>query len=130
MPLLRFDMFEGRTPEEIKKILDITHETVLEAFHVPERDRYQIVHQHPEYEMIIEDTNLDIPRTNQFIMISIVSRPRENRNKEKFYSLLAKRLEKECDILPSDLMINFTINDNADWSFGNGEAQFLNGKLN
>lgn len=130
MPLLRFDMFEGRTPEEIKKILDITHETVLEAFHVPERDRYQIVHQHPEYEMIIEDTNLDIPRTNQFIMISIVSRPRENRNKEKFYSLLAKRLEKECRIRPSDLMINFTINDNADWSFGNGEAQFLNGKLN
>lgn len=130
MPLLRFDMFEGRTPEEIKKILDITHETVLEAFHVPERDRYQIVHQHPEYEMIIEDTNLDIPRTNQFIMISIVSRPRENRNKEKFYSLLAKRLEKECGICPSDLMINFTINDNADWSFGNGEAQFLNGKLN
>lgn len=129
MPLLRFDMFEGRSSEEIKKILDITHEALLEAFQIPERDRYQIVHQHPDYEMIIQDTNLDIPRTKKFIMISITSRPRENKNKEKFYSLLTKKLEEHCQISSSDIMVNFMINDDADWSFGYGEAQFLNGKL-
>jgi len=26
-------------------------------------------------------------------------------------------------------MINFVSNTKADWSFGNGEAQFMNGKL-
>lgn len=45
MPLVRFDMLKGRSPETIKAILQITHEVMVAAFEVPERDRYQIVHQ-------------------------------------------------------------------------------------
>jgi len=46
MPLLRFDLIEGRTDEELKTLLDAAHRAMLEAFKVPERDRYQVVHQH------------------------------------------------------------------------------------
>jgi len=38
-------------------------------------------------------------------------------------------LHEGVGISPSDVMINITSNTKADWSFGNGEAQFLNGKL-
>ena len=60
MPLLRFDMIEGRDEKSIRELLDTAHDAVLKAFGVPLRDRYQIVHQHPAHELIIEDTGLGI----------------------------------------------------------------------
>jgi Tautomerase enzyme len=47
MPLVRFDVVEGRNDNEIKLLLDAAHRAVLSAFHVPESDRYQIYHEHP-----------------------------------------------------------------------------------
>jgi len=47
MPLLYFDVIEGRAPNEIKTLLDTSHAAVVEAFEVPEGDRYQVVRSHP-----------------------------------------------------------------------------------
>lgn len=129
MPLLRFDLIEGRDEQTLKKLLDTAHQAMLDAFQVPKQDRYQIVHQHSPNEMIIEDTGLGFTRTKDIIIISIVSKKRTTSQKEKLYSLLAERLEVECGISPEDLMISITENGDADWSFGLGEAQFLTGKL-
>jgi hypothetical protein len=38
-------------------------------------------------------------------------------------------LQQKCGIAPSDVMVSIVENTDADWSFGNGEAQFLTGKL-
>ena len=46
MPLLCFDLIAGRSENQIKRILDVTHEVMVNAFNVPERDRYQIVREH------------------------------------------------------------------------------------
>ncbi len=35
MPLLRFDLIEGRSESELKKILDVTHEVLLDTLQVP-----------------------------------------------------------------------------------------------
>lgn len=35
MPLLCFDLIEGRSENQIKKILDVTHEVMVNAFNVP-----------------------------------------------------------------------------------------------
>ena len=58
MPLLRFDLIEGRTDVEVKTLLDAAHRAMLAAFEVPERDRYQIVQEHKPGHMIVEDTGL------------------------------------------------------------------------
>ncbi|WP_394830013.1 4-oxalocrotonate tautomerase family protein [Pendulispora rubella] len=47
MPLVRFDLIQGRTDEEVQTLLDAAHRAVVDAFEVPERDRYQIVYEHP-----------------------------------------------------------------------------------
>ena len=39
MPLLRFDIVEGRSDAEITALLDITHGVMVEAFGVPSTDR-------------------------------------------------------------------------------------------
>ncbi len=129
MPLLRIDVYEGRSDEQLAAVLDALHRAMLAAFKVPERDRYQIVHEHKPSRMIMEDTGLDIPRTASFVFVQVTTRPRLREMKETFYRLAAEELEKSCGIAPSDVMINLVTCTDEDWSFGNGRAQFLTGEL-
>jgi phenylpyruvate tautomerase PptA (4-oxalocrotonate tautomerase family) len=129
MPLLRIDLYEGRTDAEMKVLLDAIHRSMLAAFEVPERDRYQIVHQHPVAGMIMEDTGLGIPRTAKFVCIQVTTRPRTREMKETFYRLLVEELERACGIAPTDVMVNMVTCEDEDWSFGLGRAQFLTGEL-
>ena len=129
MPLLRFDVIEGRSEEELKTLLDTAHDAMVEAFDVPERDRYQIVHTHKAHEMVIQDTGLGFERTKDIVLISVTSKTRTEEKKQRLYQLLAERLQANCGLAPTDLMISIFENDAADWSFGLGEAQFLTGKL-
>lgn len=129
MPLLRFDILEGRDEAEIVRLLDAAHEAVVEALDAPARDRFQVVHQHRPYEMIIQDTGLEIERSDKVIMITITSVYRTDDIKQKLYKALVDKLVDRCGINPNDVMIAMVSNTVSDWSFGSGEAQFLNGKL-
>lgn len=129
MPLLKFDLIEGRTDQELKKLLDVTHEVVVKVFGVPEGDRYQIVHQHNPNEMIIQDTGLGFERSDQMVVLSIRSTQRSDKQKKEFYEALAKGLNERCGIDPKDIMVSIVTNGASEWSFGFGEAQFLTGKL-
>ncbi|KTR61887.1 tautomerase [Exiguobacterium indicum] len=129
MPLLRFDVIEGRSEEELKTLLDTAHDAMVEAFDVPERDRYQIVHTHKAHEMVIQDTGLGFERSKDIVLISVTSKKRTEEKKQRLYQLLAERLQANCGLAPTDLMVSIVENDAADWSFGLGEAQFLTGKL-
>lgn len=129
MPLMKIDMIKGRNEDEIKEILDISYQVMLEAFRAPEGDRYQIVTQHEPFEMQILDTGLGFERTNQVIVFSLTTRPRTSEEKQNFYSQLVKELEDQLGIKPEDVMINLTVNSDEDWSFGFGRAQFLTGEL-
>jgi hypothetical protein len=129
MPFLRFDVIQGWSDAELHKLLDVTHEVLVETLHVPLGDRYQVVHQHPRSHVVALDTGLGILRTDKLIMLQLTSRPRETAAKLEFYRVLAERLSSACGIAPSDLVINFVINADEDWSFGMGKAQFLTGEL-
>ncbi len=129
MPLLRFDLVEGRSPSELQTLLDAAHEAMLEAFQVPPGDRYQIVHEHPAAHMIVEDTGLGIPRTDRRVMLQVTTRPRSEAMKVAFYRLLCERLRERCGITPSDVVVSMIGNADDDWSFGHGRAQFLTGEL-
>ena len=129
MPLIRIDAVAGRTPEQVKALLDAAHRAMLSAFHVPERDRYQIYEEHPPEHFIVQDTGLDIPRTANVIVVTVISRPRSEEAKKMFYAELCRELKAACGIEASDVMVSIVTNTDADWSFGNGRAQFLTGEL-
>lgn len=129
MPLLRFDLIEGRTDEELKTLLDATHDAVVKAFGVPEGDRYQIVQQHRSNEMIIEDTGLGFERSDKVVVISMRSTQRSDKAKKEFYQILVKELGERCGIEPNDVMVSIVTNGAGEWSFGFGKAQFLTGEL-
>ncbi len=129
MPLLKFDLIEGRSDASLKTLLDAAHDAMLAAFKVPARDRYQIVTEHKPSRMIVEDTGLQIERSNDVVMLQITTRPRSREMKQTFYRLLVERLQDRCGIAPSDVMVSFVTNTDEDWSFGLGRAQFLTGEL-
>jgi hypothetical protein len=54
MPLLRFDLIEGRSDAELRTLLDAVRRAMLSAFKVPERDCHQILHEHKTSRMIRE----------------------------------------------------------------------------
>jgi hypothetical protein len=129
MPLVKVHVLKSRSLREIEVLLDAIHTVIVASFGVPERDRYQILHEHEQSHVRFLDTGLDIPRTEKFVLLEIISRPRPRAAKEAFYSNLTRELQIRCEIQPSDVMITMLNNSDEDWSFGLGRAQFLTGEL-
>jgi phenylpyruvate tautomerase PptA (4-oxalocrotonate tautomerase family) len=129
MPLLKFHILRGRSKDEIAKLLDVAHEAMVASFLVPERDRYQILTEHDAGHFNAQDTGLDIPRSDHFILVEVVSRPRSRQQKQAFYERLCADFQQFCGVEPSDVMISVVENSNDDWSFGHGRAQFVTGEL-
>jgi phenylpyruvate tautomerase PptA (4-oxalocrotonate tautomerase family) len=128
MPFLRVDAYEGRSKEQVKELLDAIHRAILSAFGVPLRDRYQVYQEHSESNFIVQDTGLGIDRTKNVVFIVVTSRQRTEEQKTNLYTKLVEEL-KACGIVQSDIVVSIVTNSDADWSFGNGRAQFLTGEL-
>lgn len=129
MPLVRIDLQAGRSPADVRHIADVVQEVMLDVFAAPPRDRYQIVTEHPVGHVIAEDTGLGFERSDGVLVIQIFQQGRSEAQKRAVYAELARRLEADCGVAPTDLVISVVANDRADWSFGLGRAQFLEGDL-
>ena len=129
MPLVRIEAFAGRSQSEIRELLDAAHRAVLSAFKVPERDRYQIYQEHPQANVVVQDTGLGIERTKNVVIVTVISRQRSQEMKQAFYRDLCRELKDSCGVQASDVVVSIVTNSDADWSFGNGVAQFLTGEL-
>lgn len=129
MPLIKLHIQKGRSEAEVGLLLDTVHEVMLSAFSVPERDRYQLIFEHQASHFRALDTGLGFERTQNFVLVEVVSRPRSRTEKLAFYQGLAAQLEEKCGISASDIMVSFVENTDEDWSFGAGVAQFVTGEL-
>ncbi|QZD96155.1 tautomerase family protein [Qipengyuania gelatinilytica] len=129
MPLIRIDMLEGRTDDELKLMLDTIQDCVVEAFGVPERDRYQIVHEHKKGRMVFLDTGMGFERSDGVVAIQFFTSPRTHVEKMEVFKLLSDKLGEKCGLDPKDLFISVFTNRDEDWSFADGEAQYVTGKL-
>ena len=129
MPLVRIDVQQGRAPAELRKVADVVQGVMLDVFAAPPGDRYQIITEHPVGQIIAEDTGLGFERTVGVVVIQIVQQGRTTAQKKAAYEQLAERLDAECGVAPTDLIVSIVANGREDWSFGLGRAQFLEGDL-
>src|ERR1700719_4467989 len=83
-------------------------------------------------EAVVENAPLGvlfcIDRTKNVVFIGITSRQRTEEQKTNLYTKLVEEL-KACGIVQIDIVVSIVTNSDADWSFGNGRAQFLTGEL-
>ncbi len=129
MPLVRIDVVEGRSEEGLRRLADAVQEVMLDVFAAPDRDRYQVIHEHKPGRIIAEDTGLGFERTDDVVIIQVTQQGRTEDQKRALYAGLAHRLRERTGLAPSDLIVSVTENTRADWSFGMGRAQFLEGDL-
>ena len=129
MPLVRIDVLEGHSEDELKGLADAVQEVMLEVFAAPDRDRYPGFHEHKPGWIIAEDTGLGFERTDDVVIIQVTQQGRTEDQKRSLYAGLANRLRERTSLAPSDLIVSVTENTRADWSFGMGRAQFLEGDL-
>jgi 4-oxalocrotonate tautomerase len=126
MPFVRIELRAGK-PEEYRKALgDGVHRAMVEALGVPADDRFQVITEHPTAGLIYDPQYLGIRRSDNVVFVQItLSAGRKPQQKRKFYKRVAELLAESPGVKPADVVINLVEVVWENWSFGNGEAQYM-----
>jgi len=129
MPLVRIDLATGRTPDQVRAIADAIHTAIVAEYGIPERDRFQVITEHPAQHIIAEDAGLGFERTEGVVVIQVFTqRGRSDETKQGLYRAVHDRLT-EVGVASEDVFIGYVENGPQDWSFGFGRAQYVTGEL-
>ena len=125
MPLVRISLREGKSGEYRKKIGDVVHQAMVETINCPPLDRFQAIHEHSKDNFSYPPVYLDIPHTDDMVMIQItLNEGRTVELKKALYRAIAEGLQASIGINPRDVLINLVEVKKENWSFGNGVAQY------
>jgi phenylpyruvate tautomerase PptA (4-oxalocrotonate tautomerase family) len=126
MPLVRISLREGKTEAYRKALADGVHRAMVEAIEIPAQDRFQVVTEHPAGGLIYDPSYLGIERSDNFVLVQItLSTGRKPAQKRKLYQRMSEILKENPGLPASDLMINLVEVAWENWSFGNGEGQYM-----
>lgn len=129
MPLVRIDVNEGRTPDELQRLSRGIHDAILAEYGIPERDYFHILTEHPQGQIVAQDAGLGFERTGGVVMIQIFTQAgRSQEAKQQLFAAVAGRLS-EVGVAGEDVFIGYVENTAGDWSFGYGRAQYVTGEL-
>jgi phenylpyruvate tautomerase PptA (4-oxalocrotonate tautomerase family) len=129
MPLVRIDLVEGRTTDQTRELADAIHKAIVDTYRIPERDRFQIITEHPAQQIIAQDAGLGFERTASVVIMHIFTqRGRSDDEKQALYKAIHDNLVA-TGLTPEDIFIGYTENGPQDWSFGHGQAQYITGQL-
>lgn len=126
MPLVRIDLRAGKSEEYRKALGDGVHKAMIEALAIPPEDRFQVITEHPPAGLIYDAHYLGISRTDNVVFVQItMSAGRKPQQKRKLFKRMAEILAQSPGLKPQELVINLVEVAWENWSFGNGEAQYM-----
>ena len=126
MPLVRISLRRGKSAQHIAAIRNSIYQAMIEAFNVPQNDRFILVHQHDADEFDCDPDYLGVHRTDDLVIIQIAcNNTRTVEQKQAFYQRTAELLSKAPGLRPEDVFINLLETGKENWSFGNGIAQYV-----
>jgi phenylpyruvate tautomerase PptA (4-oxalocrotonate tautomerase family) len=125
MPLVRISLLEGQPKSQHQKIGDCVHRAMVETINVPPLDRFQLITQHNQADLVFDPNYLNVARTPGLVIIQItLNTGRTVEMKKALYKRIAELLYAEAGIRKEDVLINLVEVPKENWSFGNGEAQY------
>ncbi|WP_307052823.1 tautomerase family protein [Arthrobacter bambusae] len=129
MPLVRIDVNEGRTPEQLGELSKRIHDAILAEYGIPERDYFHIITEHPVGQIVAQDAGLGFERSSGVVMIQIFTQGGRSREaKQSLFAAIAAQLG-EIGVPGEDVFLGYVENTADDWSFGFGRAQYVTGEL-
>jgi phenylpyruvate tautomerase PptA (4-oxalocrotonate tautomerase family) len=124
MPLVRIDA-PTADPARLDALGEAVHASLIDAFAIPPDDRFQVLRGASGDRVVFDRQYLGVDRGEGFVLVQVFLRAgRTDDQKRRFYRALADRAAA-LGADPRDLMVVLTENGLADWSFGDGEAQYL-----
>lgn len=117
MPLVRITVRTGKSPEYKKALLDGVHSALIQAFKIPEYDRFQMLHE-------LNQNHFEIPRarTDDVVVIEITAfKGRSNEAKRELYRAIVDNLAKSPEIKGDDIMIVVHEPPLENWSIRGGK---------
>ena len=126
MPLVRIDLRRGKPAAYRKAICDGVYRALRETFTVPDEDRFMVVTEHDDDNFIFSTSYMNIERTADLVIIQLtVSNTRTLDQKKTLFARIAALLSENPGVRPQDVFINLVEVATANWSFGNGVAQYV-----
>ena len=126
MPLVRIDLREGTSPEYRNALGEGVHRAMIEALAIPPDDRFQVITEHPAEGLIYDRGYFGVQRSEKAVFVQItMSEGRKPQQKRKLFRRMAEILAESPGLKPQDLLINLVEVAWEDWSFGNGEAHYM-----
>lgn len=125
MPLARIDLRKGKPADYLQRVGETIYQA-MRAVGVPENDRFQIFQEHAPGTLIYDSGYLGVDRTDDFICIQITwNEGRTLEQKKALYLGIADGLHAAVGIRREDVFINLVEVKKENWSFGNGQAQYV-----
>ncbi|GGS57137.1 tautomerase family protein [Streptomyces violaceus] len=126
MPLVRIDTLRAG-PERLAAIGRAVHDALRETIGIPPDDRFQILTDHDGTSGTLRyDDYLGVHRDDGIAYIAITLRSgRMPAQKQALYRRIAELAQAYADTEPRNVFVVLTENESADWSLGEGLAQYL-----
>lgn len=126
MPLVQIFVRSGATPEYRKALGDGVHRAMVEALAIPPDDHFQVICEHAVGDLIYDKQYLGVQRSDRFVLVhSTLSAGRKPQQKRKLFKRMAEILAETPRLPPKELMAVLVETVWENWSFGNGEAQYM-----
>jgi 4-oxalocrotonate tautomerase len=126
MPFVRIFLRAGTSPEYRKALGDGVHRALVETIAVPASDHFQVISEHSASDLIYDPGYLGVHRSDRFVLVQIIlGNGRKPQQKRKFFKRIAEILAESPGLPPQDLMTVLVETSWENWSFGNGEAQYM-----
>ncbi len=126
MPLVRIDLAEGKTPEYGMQIGQVVYTALVNVMNAPKDDLFQIITEHPPAGLQFDREFLGVHRSDECIFLQItLNSGRTVEMKQRFYKAVADGLHESLKLRREDVFISLVEVQKENWSFGNGEAQYV-----
>jgi phenylpyruvate tautomerase PptA (4-oxalocrotonate tautomerase family) len=126
MPFVRIFLRAGTTAEYRKALGDGVHRAMVEAIAIPPDDHFQVISEHAAGELIYDPQYLGVQRSDRVVFVQItMSAGRKPQQKRKLFKRMAEILEETAGLRKQDLLVNVVETVWENWSFGKGEAQYM-----
>ena len=126
MPLIRISLLAGKAAAYRRAIAEGVYQALRETFNVPEGDFFATVSEHRRDEFVYDPAYFGIERGDDLVIIQLtVSNTRTVAQKQALYRRIVERLRQSPGLRPQDVFINLVEVVKENWSFGNGEAQYV-----
>ena len=120
MPMVTINILKDKGETYARAVGDAVNKAVIATMNFPEDDRYQVINEVPDYALQIQE------RKGDRAIINLVMRAgRADEAKQAFYQEVVNSLAQNPGIPPENIVINFSENNDIDWSFANGKASFI-----